>query len=260
MPTITVAPYHLSVSANETVAEVMRQFDTDKGAVWLDLLRLLTHHDRAVFVTTTDRVLTRDEVAPGSDVPVDVLEMPWHATTHEAVAALAATHYLSGAPTLLHRDDAHDTYLDIGRVFEAVTVAEPFRATAVVYRHADHPYPHGTGYARAWDFTGAVTVAAGTYVIASTGDFTLTAHSAGHADAEPDVYDFLAREGFGASHVAAGCDSCGGRWQTEHGSWRFHPDRPHGLRWAYDDAEDHADGTIACPVNGCTGRVDFRIS
>jgi hypothetical protein len=66
-------------------------------------------------------------------------------------------------------------------------------------------------------------------------------------------------DGFGASHCGAGCDTCGGRWLAESGSWHFAPDDGADDGWDFDDADDFDErNTIACPSCG-TGRVGFLI-
>lgn len=264
MPTMTVERHNLSVSAVETVEEAMRQFDTDKGIAWAHLLHLLALCDLAVFVMTPDRVLAHDEVAPSTEAPADVLEMPWHSNAAEAVMALVAAGYLAQKPTLLHRDHAHSTYLDAGRAFEAITVTTSFKAVAVAYTNVDSPRPWSNGWARDWEVVDELDVPAGTYVIASTGDFGMTVRSIGYAAPqaarEPDPYDLITRDGHGATRAEAACGTCGGQWNAQYGSWRFRPQRPADPEWAYNDAENHDNGTIACPVDGCAGRVGFLIT
>ncbi|MGW7295389.1 hypothetical protein ACWGIB_23725 [Streptomyces xiamenensis] len=247
MATMTVARHNLSVSAAETIRVTMRQFDTRRGALWGDLLHFLARHDRAVFIMDSDRVLGRDEVAPGGVVPADVLEMPWRASSSDAVACLTSAGYLAGRPTVVRHDAAHDTYLDTGRAFEAVSVRKPFKVVTVAYRHGDGQPGHD------WTLAGVLGVPAGTYVIASTGDVRMTIRAIGYTQQASVL------SGPGVSRAQAECRTCGGRWRAKDGSWRFRPERLSDASWSYDAAEDHRDGTIACPAHACAGRVGFRI-
>ncbi|GAA2378728.1 hypothetical protein N0X72_12015 [Streptomyces carpaticus] len=241
MATITVARHELSVSARETVIEAMCRFDPRPAVRWGDLLYSLARHDRAVYITAPDRVLRPREVAPHAVPPADVLEMPWRAQPDEAVSCLAQAGYLSGESALLRRDDAHNTYLDTGRFFEAVTVLKPFMAVTVTY---------GNDVVVADE----IQIRAGTYITGSTGLVRRTVHRIGYMNGYP-----VDPRGFGVSRVRAECGTCCGRWRAKDGSWWFRPERARDTPWTYTDAHGHRGGTIACPTPQCAGRVGFLI-
>ncbi|MEV1008359.1 hypothetical protein [Streptomyces sp. NPDC049881] len=241
MATITVARHDLSISARETITEALRRFDTQQGNAWSDLMRALACQERAVFITGPDRFLRPSDVPLYTAPPVDVLEMPWRGRAHEAVTCLIGAGYLPGEPAMLRRNDAHDTYLDTGRFFEAATVLKPFKAAFVAYE--------GTR-----TLIEEIVLRAGTYVIASTGLVRRTIHGIGYTKVYP-----VTLPGEGVSLAQAECRACSRRWWAKDGSWWFRPEHARDAPWSYAAAEDHRDGTVACPVPSCSGRVGFRI-
>jgi hypothetical protein len=248
---------------------VLDSADVDGGGRLAEALELATAGAETFAVASSGPVRAGDDFLPGVAAGGGVV------VSAEAVdgvlSGLAAAGYLS-----VHgvwSETASQAYLSTGRELVAVRVLRPFVLLAVAYSWSDRYRP---GVADRCEITDrSRPVEPGWYVVGTVGDFGVS-RLVGAArvdvgdDADPGeaaerlTYWAVEVEGFGASRCSAGCESCGGRWYAECGSWHFTAEDGTTTAsavegWDFDDAADFDElGTVACPA--CqSGRVGFCI-
>jgi hypothetical protein len=111
-------------------------------------------------------------------------------------------------------------------------------------------------------------------VVAYVGPAEMHLDRYGYSDTREHLFYALAEsEGWCADRAFAGCDTCGGRWAAEGGSWRFRHDvdlaeGPVVEDFDYDDTSGHDGSSVACPSGTaveddacipCSGRVFFDV-
>ena len=262
---VSVAQYELWVDGASSVRAVLDSADTDGGAPLTEALELAASGSD-VFV-----VAPSVELRPADFLPGGVAD-GWAVVSATAVDGVLSALERSGyvAVSGVWSETASGAYLSTGRVLVAVRVLRAFTLAALSYGWSDR---YGQGPADRCEIAQrSCPVGSGWYVVGMVGDCTCTLVGAARVDvddsadpgetAERLTYWAAEIEGFGASHCSAGCDSCGGRWFAESGSWHFtaeHAADGTADGWDFDDVEDFDEqGTAACPA--CrSGRVGFLI-
>ncbi|TQN32659.1 hypothetical protein FHX37_2636 [Haloactinospora alba] len=259
---VDVSRFSLSVSARDTVNEVLDSGDVERGARLSEALKTASMQDAAFAVAPFARV-DREDFRPG---PPRDDEWPEVSERHES-GVLRKLEDVGFIETYdVYSETTGTSYLDKGRVLTVVRVARPFSLVTVHYRWSGSILD----YADHWSITDRTDVIeTGTYLVAFVGDFALSYVGATGLDTadegEPGIADdvlfywVVEHEGFLASSCLAGCDACAGRWFAESGSWHFQPEYGNDVEgFEFDDADDHDGSTIACP-NCATGRVGFLV-
>lgn len=270
MHTVTVERFNLSVDTGDVLTAVMGNFDTDTGRVFSEIWGNHRYNLHAVPQGTDVQAswfAPRDD-----DAPESLSELTGHfpgspRDRDNVFRNLCEGGYIAEPePRNVVSEDSGQGYLSDDVHISAVTVVRPF--TLVMVEYSEYDLYRNGGYARKWSVD-TVEIPAGLYVIAERGQLSMSLHSIGYddrtdIDLESLGLEILEDEDFTTCHMSAGCSANDGhRWEAECGSWNFDPSqdgeaREDLLEFAYDDADDHDENnTIACPVEGCAGRVGF---
>jgi hypothetical protein len=264
---VSVAQYELWVDGAETVRAVLESADIDAGGPLAEALELATSGSDVFAVAPSDRVQAADFLPGAADGGGVIVSAD---TVDGVLSSLAKAGYLSGVH-VVWSETASQAYLSTGRELLAVRVLRPFALVAVTYSWSG---ASRVGPAERCEVTDrSRPVEPGWYVVGTVGDFGASrlvgvagVDVGGCTDpqeaAERLTYWAVEVEGFGASRCLAGCESCGGRWYAECGSWHFTAEDDAASTvdgWDFDDAADFDErGTVACPA--CqSGRVGFLI-
>jgi hypothetical protein len=261
MNDVKAEQYSLTVSAHDTLTEVMREYDTERGQAWADAVFYVTDNRMGHLVLEPDLEPVDEDMNPRNREPRDGVHTltVWHEA--DAIKELGTLGYVTDSGNAWREAD-YETYADDPRRIDYVTVCKPFKVVTVEYSAYACSSPHGDGYARRWTITQTVTVEAGLYVIATYG-IEGRVHSVGFSEDTtriPTVEGLADVEGWCADRAFASCDTCRSRWVAESASWRFEADYGTTVDgFDYDDAQGFADNTIDCPAEDCSGRVGFDI-
>lgn len=258
-----VSRYSLTVDAAETITAMVENADNPWGRRLEDALRFAMCAESvyaiAPYATVPHEAFRPDGPerpdmpsvdAPSVSMVLDKLQLAGYVTVHNA-----------------WHETSSEAFLSDGRTVTAVHVMRPFALVAVKYSWSAaanrRAVVYGHSYADQWEITDrSYTVPTGWYLVGEVGDYQVNLVGVAALNGErPDWACWLdGIEGFGASHCAAGCQSCGARWLAYGDSWHFEPDDCAAAAWDFDDADDidETTGTIACPACD-TGRVAFDI-
>lgn len=260
---VSASRYSLTVDTTEAFASLSYAAENDTGARLRDALAMALQATVA-YATAADRMITTEDVRPEAgdspDLPCMNGPTPW-----DVLKTLESAGFVTVRTELVETSD--ETYLSEGRRVTMVHVDKPFTVVTVDYefsREANRrAVQHGHTYADRWTVTGrSDPVPEGWYLLGEIAEYTRTDALAcviGMNEPSDDVVAWLSElEGFGVTTCLAGCASCARQWRAESGEWTFHPDGCDAEPWAYNDADDFRDNTIACPA--CrAGRVGFTV-
>lgn len=234
----------LSVDAAATVKALWERLDVRPGSALADLYA--TPPDGAWYLdhpAPQGHVLKIGSITPSAQQPRDL-----------GCAALAEAASVAGCQTIPMRiwsDEHRQNYASAPRVIEVLRVVKPWTFTRT------DPNRPGTGglYTRG-------DVAAGDYLVATVGRPDETQiRFAGRIEHLPTTGDLAAVAAFAATTVTGTCSRCRSAWCASDGQTRFTTVNGASPVWSLDDAADlgRVTATVACPIEGCTGRVSFAI-
>jgi hypothetical protein len=244
-PRVTItADRTFSVDAAATVKALWEQLGVNPGSALADLYATppngVWYLDRPV---PRGHALEIGSITPNAQRPRDL-----------GCAALAEAASAAGCLTIPMRiwsDERRQNYASAPRVIEVLRVAQPWTFTRI------DPKQNSTGglYTRG-------EVPAGDYLVATIGGPEETqACIAGRIENLPATGDLAAVEAFAAQTVTGTCSRCSRAWTAFDGQTVLSPTHASGPTWLLSDAADlgRVTSTVACPTEGCTGRISFVI-